>query len=102
MGAPVLITKQEWTVELGARVDARRVQIPLKLAYALSIHKSQGMTIDLLDISMAGIFEFGQAYVALSRARSLLDVRLTGPEVDVEKMLPNERVLEFYKKASAA
>jgi hypothetical protein len=73
-----LLSYEEWTIELGSRVVANRRQIPLKLAYALSIHKSQGMTIDLLDIDMHGIFEYGQAYVALSRAVALDRVRIKG------------------------
>ena len=45
-----------------------RWQIPLMMAYAISIHKAQGMTIAMLDVSFQGMFEYGQAYVALSRA----------------------------------
>lgn len=53
----------------GAVVSSRR-QIPLILAWAITIHKSQGQTIQRLRIDMSGIFEFGQAYTALSRAVS--------------------------------
>eukprot|EP00941_MAST-03F_sp_MAST-3F-sp1_P000016 g16.t1 len=66
-----LIEPHEWKVEAGGTVLARRVQIPLKLAWSLSIHKSQGMTIDSLEVSLAAVFEPGQAYVALSRATTL-------------------------------
>ncbi|KAK3364908.1 hypothetical protein B0T24DRAFT_494403, partial [Lasiosphaeria ovina] len=47
-----------------------RKQIPLILAWAITIHKSQGQTIQHLRIDMNGIFEFGQAYTAVSRAVS--------------------------------
>jgi len=49
---------------------AYRIQYPLKLAYALTIHKSQGLSIDFLKIDLNGCFAAGQAYVALSRATS--------------------------------
>lgn len=55
---------------------AYRVQYPLKLAYALTIHKSQGLSIDFLEIDLKGCFAAGQAYVALSRATSFETLRV--------------------------
>jgi ATP-dependent DNA helicase PIF1 len=60
-------------MEMGGEVVASRRQYPLKLAYALSIHKSQGMTIDLLDVHFGGTFEFGQ--VSCKSLRSQLCLR---------------------------
>jgi ATP-dependent DNA helicase PIF1 len=91
----MILQPQEWTLELGSRVVATRQQIPLKLAYALSIHKSQGMTIDLLDVSMKGVFEYGQAYVALSRAVSLDRVRVSAFTAALVKAHPV--VVAYYK-----
>jgi len=71
-----------------------RTQIPLTLAWALSIHKSQGMTLDYVEVSSKDIFESGQLYVALSRATHLGGLRLTGFE---RKQLPMDNdVLKFY------
>lgn len=73
-----------------------RTQIPLTLAWALSIHKSQGMTLDYVEVSSQDIFESGQLYVALSRATHLGGLRLTGFQ---RKQLPMDKdVLEFYTK----
>jgi len=71
--------------------------MPLKLAYALSIHKSQGMTLDAVEIDLGEkIFEYGQAYTALSRARTLASVRLISVKASSFKTHP--KVQEFYGK----
>lgn len=73
-----------------------RTQIPLTLAWALSIHKSQGMTLEYVEVSSKDIFVTGQLYVALSRATHLEGLRLTGFS---RKQLPLDRdVLAFHTK----
>lgn len=72
-------------------------QIPLILAWALTIHKSQGATLDTAEIDVgSGIFECGQTYVALSRVKSLHGLYLTS--YDVQKIRVNKKVKEFYQK----
>lgn len=69
--------------------------MPLNLAFALSIHKSQGMTLDAVEIDLGDtIFEYGQAYTALSRARSLSSIRLISVKASSFKTHPC--VKRFY------
>lgn len=71
--------------------------IPLKLAYALSIHKSQGMTLDAIEIDIGTkIFAAGQAYTALSRAQSLESVKVKS--ISMTSFIVNQDVLAFYKE----
>jgi ATP-dependent DNA helicase PIF1 len=70
-------------------------QVPLILAWALTIHKSQGATLDTAEIDVgSGIFECGQTYVALSRVKSLSGLYLTS--FDVRKIKINIKVKEYY------
>jgi ATP-dependent DNA helicase PIF1 len=71
------------------------LHMPLKVSYALSIHKSQGMTIDALEIDLGdNIFTCGQAYTALSRAKSLNSIKII--EVSKESFKINPFVKAFY------
>jgi ATP-dependent DNA helicase PIF1 len=70
-------------------------QVPLILAWALTIHKSQGATLDTAEIDVgSGIFECGQTYVALSRVKSLNGLYLTS--FDVRRIKINIKVKEYY------
>lgn len=62
-------------IEKGSDVVASRTQIPLKLAWAITIHKSQGMSISRLEVSLGDIFDAGMGYVALSRGVSLAGIK---------------------------
>ena len=71
-------------------------QIPLILAWALTIHKSQGSTMDAAEIDVgSGIFECGQTYVALSRVKSLDGLYLTS--FDAKKIRINKKVKDYYE-----
>jgi len=71
--------------------------MPLKLAYALSIHKSQGMTLDAIEIDIGSkIFASGQAYTALSRAQNLDSVKVKS--ISKKSFIIHSDVLEFYQK----
>ncbi|MCB0580790.1 MAG: AAA family ATPase [Phaeodactylibacter sp.] len=72
-------------------------QFPVKLAWAITIHKSQGKTFDKAIIDLGrGAFEHGQAYVALSRCRSLEGIVLRQP-VRMEDIITDEKVVEYYE-----
>ena len=71
-------------------------QIPLILAWALTIHKSQGATLDVAEIDVgSGIFECGQTYVALSRVKSLDGLYLTS--FDAKRIRINKKVKDYYE-----
>ena len=71
-------------------------QLPLKLAWAITIHKSQSMTLDFGELDIGrGVFADGQAYVALSRLRSLEGMTLTRFDPDV--VTANRTVVEWYR-----
>lgn len=73
-------------------------QYPLNLAWAITIHKSQGMTFDRVAIDLGGgAFDFGQTYVALSRCTSLQGIHLLRP-LRQEDIQTDERIVQFYRK----
>jgi ATP-dependent exoDNAse (exonuclease V) alpha subunit len=73
------------------------VQIPLLLAWAMTIHKSQGLTLDKVHLDLgSGAFETGQTYVALSRSRSMNSITLAR-ELSLSDILVDKEAIEFYK-----
>ncbi|OAA44744.1 DNA helicase PIF1, ATP-dependent [Metarhizium rileyi] len=96
----ILCQPEEWKVELpSGEVQAKRNQLPLILAWALSIHKAQGQTLERVTVNLGRVFEKGQAYVALSRATSQHGLRVLGFERS--KVMAHPKVVEFYSKLSS-
>ncbi|KAG6799794.1 ATP-dependent DNA helicase PIF1 [Apis mellifera caucasica] len=87
---------EKWNLRTNIGTIVCRKQIPLKLAWAFSIHKSQGLTLDCVEMCLARVFDAGQSYVALSRAQSLQSLRVL--EFNNQQVWAHSDVLMFYKK----
>jgi ATP-dependent DNA helicase PIF1 len=94
-GRRVLVTPEKWSVEENANT-ASRTQVPLILAWAISIHKAQGMSLDACEVDVKSNFAAGQAYVALSRVKSLEGLSLKHP-LSASHFRYDKRVVEFYE-----
>ncbi|KAG9308098.1 PIF1-like helicase-domain-containing protein [Chiua virens] len=97
----VLVMREEFRVEDSeGKVLARRMQVPLILAWAMSIHKSQGQTIQRVRVDLGKVFEKGQSYVALSRAATLDGLQVL--RFDPKKVMAHPKVIEWNKSLQAS
>ena len=91
----LLCQRESWKIELpNGEVQASRTQVPLILAWALSIHKAQGQTLERVKVDLGKIFEKGQAYVALSRATCQEGLQIS--RFDSKKVMAHDKVRGFY------
>lgn len=94
-GLKTTLVYEQWELmDINGSMIATFKQIPLKLAYAITIHKSQGMTMDRLTVDCEGIFEEGQFYVAISRASTKEGLKLIGFEPQM--IIANPKAVSFY------
>jgi ATP-dependent exoDNAse (exonuclease V) alpha subunit len=77
-GKRIVVDRHTWKTEEDGITVAEVEQLPLRLAWAITIHKSQGMSLDAAEIDLTGAFTPGMGYVALSRVRSLSGLYLRG------------------------
>jgi len=104
-GRKIIANEENWTVEneIG-RALATYIQVPLRLAWAITVHKSQGMTLDAAEIDLSKTFEKGQGYVALSRLKELKNLKLLGfnetaVQVDRLALRVDRRFMELAAEA---
>lgn len=106
-GTTLVVEPETWSVDNEAgKTIASFQQIPLRLAWAITIHKSQGMTLEVAEIDLSHTFEKGQGYVALSRLKSLNGLRLKGfneqaLELDSLAIKADRRFQELSDEAEA-
>src|SRR3989338_5923853 len=95
------ISSEEWLIEKFDEekklviTEAGMLQVPLILAWAMTIHKSQGMTLDKISCDLAHVFSPGQAYVALSRARNFDGVFIESMNFD--RIAADDDAVKFYQ-----
>ncbi len=106
-GKRIYCEKEKWAIEdEGGKALASFEQFPLRAAWAITVHKSQGMTLDLAEIDLRNTFEKGQGYVAISRVKSLEGLCLIGfnntaLELDSLAMKADKRFRELAAEAEA-
>ncbi len=103
-GAYILIKPTTWEIVEDKKVLASIEQLPLRLAWAITVHKSQGMSLDAAEIDLSKAFVYGQGYVALSRVRSLAGMKVLGMhpnalQVDPKIVMQDKR---FHEQSEAA
>nr|MBP9802612.1 helix-turn-helix domain-containing protein [Patescibacteria group bacterium] len=92
-GKIIRVKAESWLIEEEDKILAEINQMPLRLAWAITVHKSQGMTLDAAEIDLSKSFVPGMGYVALSRVRALSGLRLLG--LNKMALISDERVIEI-------
>lgn len=97
-GCVEIIQPEEFSIEIQLVKKAYRRQVPLIMAWALTIHKCQGLTLDAVELSVKSAFECGQVYVALSRVRNLESLKLM--DFTTRTIRAHKAPLAFYEEVA--
>jgi ATP-dependent exoDNAse (exonuclease V) alpha subunit len=100
-GKEIVAVPTSWQFEENEKVLAEISQVPLRLAWAITVHKSQGMSLEAAEIDLSKSFAYGMGYVALSRVKSLEGIRLLG--INPNAFMVDSEVAKFdeeLKKSS--
>jgi ATP-dependent DNA helicase PIF1 len=95
----ITVDEYTWKTEDGDKTIAEITQLPLRLAWAITIHKSQGMSLDAAEIDLSNSFEPGMGYVALSRVKNIEGLYIKG--INNMAMVVNSQVIEYDLKLKA-
>lgn len=98
----ITVEPASWTVTDEDKIVAQLTQVPLRLAWAITVHKSQGMTLDAAQIDLSKSFVEGMGYVALSRVKSLSGLRLLGYNQMALKVNPEISEADKYLRELSA
>jgi ATP-dependent DNA helicase PIF1 len=96
----VTMERREYSITNNGQVLATRNQYPLRLSYAITSHKAQGLTLDRILVRMGNVFDYGQAYVAVSRVKTLEGLYMQKTTRHAFRAHP--RAVEFYRSAEAS
>ncbi len=100
----ITIEPVSWEVAEEGKVMASIEQLPLRLAWAITVHKSQGMSLDAVEVDLSKSFVYGQGYVALSRVRSLAGLKVLG--MNANALMVDPRIIaqdiRFMSESDAA
>ncbi len=99
-GPLILVNAHQWSSVNGNKHEAKIIQLPLRLAWAITIHKSQGMSLDQAEIDLDRSFMFGMGYVALSRLKTYLGLYLSG--INSRSLELNPLIYDFDRQLHEA
>ena len=92
----ITIEPVNWEMAEDGKIIASIEQLPLRLAWAITVHKSQGMSLDAVEVDLSKSFVFGQGYVALSRVRSLAGLKVLG--MNPNALVVDPKIIEQDKR----
>lgn len=103
-GKEILMKTTTWELAEDGKVLASIEQLPLRLAWAITVHKSQGMSLDAAEIDLSKAFVYGQGYVALSRVRSFDGLKILGMHANALQVDPKvvQQDVKFHKESESA